>query len=92
MSTALIIVDIQNNYFQMETGIIKPDKGATNAAKLLISLDRTKMTIFYISHITGVPALGFFLPGTEGAEIHETVQPLETKTLSSNISLTLFKD
>lgn len=35
----------------------------------------------HVQHIASDPALGFFLPDTTGAEIHETVLPLETETV-----------
>lgn len=83
MSTALIIVDIQNDYFlngNME--LVNPDKAAANAAKVLESFRKNnKENIFHIQHIAADPALGFFLPDTKGAEIHETVQPLENESI-----------
>ncbi|HIW33001.1 MAG TPA: cysteine hydrolase [Candidatus Paenibacillus intestinavium] len=83
MSTALIIVDIQNDYFpngKME--LSKPEKAATNAAKVLEWFrQNNKDNIFHVQHIAGDPALGFFLPDTEGVEIHEAVQPVETESI-----------
>ncbi|WP_277587065.1 cysteine hydrolase family protein [Psychrobacillus antarcticus] len=83
MSTALIIVDIQNDYFpngNME--LSNPEKAAANAAKVLESFrQNNKDNIFHVQHIAGDPALGFFLPDTVGAEIHESVQPLETESI-----------
>ncbi|MDN4494416.1 cysteine hydrolase family protein [Ureibacillus aquaedulcis] len=83
MSTALIIVDIQNDYFAngaME--LSNPDKAAANAAKVLEWFrQNNKDNIFHVQHIAGSPELGFFLPDTEGAEIHETVLPLENENL-----------
>jgi len=83
MSTALIIVDIQNDYFpngKME--LSNPEKAASNAAKVLESFrQNNKESIFHVQHIAADPALGFFLPDTEGAEIHETVQPLENESI-----------
>jgi nicotinamidase-related amidase len=83
MSTALIIVDIQNDYFpngKME--LSNPEGAAANAAKVL-EWFRTnqKENIFHIQHIASNPAMGFFLPDTEGAEIHEAVQPLEDESI-----------
>ncbi|MFD1413932.1 cysteine hydrolase family protein [Oceanobacillus jeddahense] len=83
MSTALIIVDIQNDYFsngRME--LVNPDKAATNAAKIL-EWFRTyhKDNIFHVQHIASDPALGFFLPDTEGVKINEVVQPLENENI-----------
>ncbi|MEV9639786.1 cysteine hydrolase family protein [Mammaliicoccus sciuri] len=83
MSTALIIVDIQNDYFangNME--LVNPDKAAANAAKVLEWFRKNnKENIFHVQHIAGDPSLGFFLPDTEGAEILETVQPLENENI-----------
>ena len=83
MSTALIIVDIQNDYFpngKME--LSNPEKAAANAAKVLEWFrQNNKDNIFHVQHIAADPALGFFLPDTEGAKIHETVQPLETESI-----------
>lgn len=83
MTTALIIVDIQNDYFpngKME--LSNPDKAAANAAKVLEWFrQKTQDNIFHVQHIAGDPALGFFLPNTEGAEIHETVRPLEQEDI-----------
>ncbi|MGM0900584.1 MAG: cysteine hydrolase family protein [Bacillota bacterium] len=83
MSTALIIVDIQNDYFpkgKME--LSNPDKAAANAAKVLDWFrQNNKDHIFHVQHIAGSPEVGFFLPDTEGAEIHETVRPLENENI-----------
>jgi len=79
MSTALIIVDIQNDYFpngKME--LSNPEKAAANAAKVLEHFrQNNKDNIFHVQHIASDPALGFFLPNTKGAELHEAVLPLE---------------
>lgn len=79
MTTALIIVDIQNDYFKdgkME--LVKPDQAASNAAKVLAWFrENNKENIFHVQHIAADPAMGFFLPDTDGAEIHESVQPEE---------------
>src|SRR5690625_1807678 len=84
MSTALIIVDIQNDYFpngKME--LVNPDKAAANAAKVLEWFRKNnKDNIFHVQHIAADPAMGFFLPDTEGAEINEAVQPLENESRS----------
>ncbi len=83
MSTALIIVDIQNDYFpngKME--LVNPGKAAANAAKVLEWFrQHNKENIFHVQHIAADPALGFFLPDTEGADIHETVQPLDNESI-----------
>lgn len=83
MSTALIIVDIQNDYFpkgKME--LSNPEKAAANAAKVLDWFRQNhKDHIYHIQHIASDPGLGFFLPDTEGAEIHEAVLPKEHESI-----------
>ncbi|MFD1065465.1 cysteine hydrolase family protein [Oceanobacillus locisalsi] len=83
MSTALIIVDIQNDYFpngNME--LVNTDKGAANAAKVLEWFrQHHKDNIFHIQHIASDPSLGFFLPDTEGANINDAVLPLENESV-----------
>lgn len=83
MSTALILVDIQNDYFpngKME--LSNPEKAAANAAKVLDWFRKNNNDhIFHIQHIAADPGLGFFLPDTEGVEINEAVLPLEHEAL-----------
>ena len=83
MSTALIIVDIQNDYFpngKME--LSNPEKAAVNAAKVVKWFRQNHQdNIFHVQHIASDPGLGFFLPDTEGVEIHETVLPLEHESI-----------
>lgn len=83
MTTGLIIVDIQNDYFKdgkME--LVNPDKAASNAARILAWFrGNNEENIFHVQHIAADPAMGFFLPDTEGVEIHESVQPLENEDI-----------
>lgn len=83
MSTALIVVDIQNDYFpngKME--LVKPDEASKNAAKVLEWFrENNEENIFHIQHIANDPSLGFFLPETEGAEINDAVKPLKNETV-----------
>jgi len=78
LKTALILIDIQNDYFE---GGLKPLEGmdtvAANAALLLNAYRGEGLRIFHIRHIAGSSEAPFFRPGTHGSEIHGTVQPLE---------------
>lgn len=79
MKTALIVVDIQNDYFpngKME--LVGTDVAARNAGRLLASFRESKRPIFHIQHINGPNAL-FFAHGTSGSEIHESVRPQENE-------------
>ncbi len=79
--TALILVDIQNDYFA--TGawpVALMNEVAENAAHLLAHARATGMTVVHIRHETP-PGAPFFQPGTEGAEIHTRVAPAGNETV-----------
>jgi nicotinamidase-related amidase len=74
--TALILVDIQNDYFP---GGLHPLVGAEAAAaiahKVLKQSREEHDTIIHIQHISLRPNATFFLPGTPGIEFHPLVVP-----------------
>jgi len=76
MNDCLIIVDLQNDYFpggNMElVGIVE---AAANAQILLHKFRKAKLPVIHIRHISARPGATFFLPGTDGAEISQTVTP-----------------
>ena len=76
MSSALVIVDIQNDYFpggRMTLNEI--ERAAANAAKLLDHFRKTGQPTFHIQHTWDDPSAPFFVAGTPGAAIHESVAP-----------------
>jgi nicotinamidase-related amidase len=76
MRRALVLVDIQNDYF---SGGRKPLPGMPEAcergADLLSFFRETGQPVFYIRHISMRPESTFFIQGTEGADIHPLVSP-----------------
>jgi nicotinamidase-related amidase len=82
MSAALLIIDIQNDYFPGGTmTLVGADAAAAKAAKLLGAFRNKKLPVFHVQHLSVRPGATFFLPNTNGAEIHETVRPLAGETL-----------
>jgi nicotinamidase-related amidase len=76
--TALLIIDIQNDYFpggKME--LEGADAAAQNAAKVLDKCRRGGMAVFHVRHLSTRPGSTFFIPGTSGAELHAAVSPRE---------------
>lgn len=76
MNRALIIVDIQNDYFpggKME--LIGMEEAAKNAGYALELFRAKKLPIFHIRHLSSRAGATFFIPETNGAEIHESVSP-----------------
>lgn len=77
MKTALIIIDIQNDYFDNGTmPLFGSDKASNNAKLILESFRADSLPIIHIQHIAAGPTATFFLPKTKGAEIHDNVKPL----------------
>ena len=76
MKRALVIVDIQNDYFPGGKMELVGMEAASKKAQRVLELFRTKdIPIFHIQHISNRQGATFFLPGTDGAEIHESVTP-----------------
>ena len=76
--TALLVIDIQNDYFpggKME--LEGSDAAAHNAAKALDKFRRAGMAVFHVRHLSTRPGSTFFIPGTAGADIHAAVRPKE---------------
>lgn len=77
MSTALVSIDIQNDYFPGGSmPLIGSPEAAGHARKILGAFREKGMPIAHVQHLSPRPGATFFLPGTEGAEIHEDVKPL----------------
>ncbi|WP_277655879.1 cysteine hydrolase family protein [Seleniivibrio woodruffii] len=78
MKQALLVIDIQNDYFKgglME--LVGAEKAADNAKTVISKFRREKLPVIYIQHVASRPEAGFFLPDTEGVKINERVKPLE---------------
>ncbi len=77
MKTALLIIDIQNDYFEDGAMPLWDSEKASENAKLILERFRTDgLPVIHIQHIALRPTATFFLPGTKGAEILENVKPL----------------
>ena len=80
MSQALIIVDIQNDYFPGgKMQLVGSDAAAGEAARLLRAFRERGAPIFHIQHVSTRPGATFFLPDTDGVKIHESVAPLASE-------------
>ncbi|MEA9412828.1 cysteine hydrolase family protein [Flavobacterium sp. PL02] len=76
MNKALLLIDIQKEYF--ENGaleLVNPIAASENAKKLLELFRKENGTIIHVQHISGEGA-PIFVPVTKGVDIHENVKPL----------------
>jgi len=77
MKQALLLIDIQNDYFPggaME--LAGSLEAAARAALLLAAFRRHSLPVVHIQHLADRPGATFFLPGSAGAGIHPSVPPL----------------
>lgn len=90
---ALLIIDIQNDYFEGgKMPLVTPEAAAQNAKKILTDFRLKKLPVIVVQHIAARPEAGFFLPNTYGAEIHVSVKPLETEKVVIKHFPNSFKD
>lgn len=74
---ALVIIDIQHDYFPGGAMELEgADAAAANAAKALARARQEGVPVFHVRHLSTRPGATFFIPGTQGAEIHAAVRPL----------------
>jgi len=82
MNKALIIIDVQNDYFDNGSmTLVGMDAAAANCARLLAGFRARGAPIFHIQHLAAQEGATFFVPGTPGSEIHEIVTPDANETL-----------
>lgn len=74
---ALILIDIQNDYFPGgKWTLVGIDAAAANAARLLAAARSAGDLVVHVRHENPAPGAPFFVPGSPGAEIHNSVWPV----------------
>lgn len=78
---ALVLVDIQNDYFEGgKMPLYKSEEAAQNAALLLRYFRKNNLDIVHIQHLNAKSG-SFFIEGTNGVEIHSSVKPLDEEII-----------
>src|SRR3954468_20688754 len=78
MPRALVVVDVQNDYFAGGANpLVGPDAAAANVRRLLDAFRAGGEPLVHVQHVSGEPGAPFMRPGTHGVEIHDAVAPLE---------------
>lgn len=76
--TALIIVDMQNDYFPGGKWILEGvETAAINAARVLADFRERGLPVIHVRHEFPSSDAPFFVPGSEGANIHQSLQPAD---------------
>lgn len=78
MKTALVIIDVQNDYFSGgKWELHKADAALGNTQRILAAFREKKLPVIHIQHISNGPNAAFFAPDTYGALIHANLTPIE---------------
>lgn len=93
--TALLLIDIQNDYFSSFSGAkwaLSGTEAAAENAALLLSVFREKnLPVIHVRHQFTTPDAPFFAPDTEGAQIHASVTPQAGETVVVKSEINSFK-
>jgi nicotinamidase-related amidase len=82
MKEALIIIDIQNDYFKNGANpLTDSDKAGLNAKRILEHFRFNKSDVIHVQHISLRQGSTFFLPDTNGCEIHDHVKPISPEKI-----------
>ncbi|HLW95712.1 MAG TPA: cysteine hydrolase family protein [Solirubrobacteraceae bacterium] len=76
VSRALVIVDIQRDYFPGGAHPLHEPQAAATAARSVLERFRADSEhVIHVQHVWDAPDAPFFRPGTDGVEIHPDVAP-----------------
>jgi nicotinamidase-related amidase len=82
MNTALVLIDIQMDYFPggaMECS--GAEAAAAKAGRALGWFREREWPVIHVRHLAARPGATFFIPGTPGVEFHPFVTPRQSETV-----------
>jgi len=92
-NTALIIVDLQNDYFQGGRWQLEGTEAAANNAVLLINKFRNQSwPIVHIRHEFPSSDAPFFAPNSEGVKVHPSVKELDGEPVIVKHQINSFRE
>lgn len=90
---ALIIVDLQNDYFEGgRCQLVGVEAAARNAALLLEKFRQNGWPVVHVRHEFDIDDAPFFEPGTQGAEVHPSIQEMEGEPVVIKHQVNSFSD
>lgn len=93
MTTALILIDIQNDYFPAGALPVEGSEAAAQEAARLLDRWRARhLPVIHVQHLSVRPGAPFLVPGTAGADIHDAVAPLPGETVVTKHFPNSFRD
>ena len=93
MKTALLLIDLQNDYFPGGKNPLEGSPEAVRQARRLLEAFRNhRLPLVHIQHVALSPTASFFLPDTPGVQIHPEVLPLGDETVFQKHHPNSFRD
>ncbi|OGT37077.1 MAG: hypothetical protein A3F12_03620 [Gammaproteobacteria bacterium RIFCSPHIGHO2_12_FULL_38_14] len=93
MNTALLLLEIQNDYFQNGRIPLEKSLEVSSKAQKILALYREKeLPIFHIQQISTQPNAAYFLPCTKGAAFYPSVEPKKGECVIKKHYPNSFKD
>lgn len=93
MTQALLLIDIQNDYFAGGAMELSGSEAAgEQAGRLLGAFRKAGRPVIHIQHISTRPGATFFLPDTVGVKIHQCVEPHAGETVFQKNHPNSFRD
>ena len=88
-STALLVIDFQNEYFSGKMPIPEGKAALENAKRLIEMADASDMPVFHIQHLTpsGAP---IFAEGSSSADFNADLQPAANHAVVRKTSISVF--
>ena len=93
MTTALLLIDLQNDYFpggSME--LVGADAAVERAQNLLQAFRGKGLAIFHAQHIMKRSDAPFFRPGSVGSNIHDAVTPMPGEAVTTKHFPSCFRE
>jgi nicotinamidase-related amidase len=82
MTRALVVIDIQNDYFPggaME--LVGSIEAAEQVSCIQVEFRKQNLPVIHVQHIALSPKATFFLPDTWGADIYSLVAPIDNESV-----------
>lgn len=93
MRTALLIIDVQNDYFPGgKNELIGAIEASNQIKKILTFFRRNDLPVIHVRHISNRSGATFFLPETNGSLIFDNVRPINNETTIIKHYPNSFKD
>jgi nicotinamidase-related amidase len=73
--TTLLVIDVQNEYFDGKWPIPDGTAALENIEKAIDASQRAGTSVIYVQHAVLRPERGVFIPGSHGFELHPRLQP-----------------